>query len=58
LTPAEQEAQRAEQEAQKAEQETQRADQERRRADLAELELAKLRELLLSRGIDLNESGA
>jgi Uma2 family endonuclease len=58
LTPAEQEAQRAEQETQRAEQETQRANQERQRADLAELELAKLRELLLSRGIDLSESGA
>jgi Uma2 family endonuclease len=55
LTPAEQEAQRAEQESQRAEQETQRAEQERQRADLAELELAKLRELLLAKGIDLTE---
>jgi Uma2 family endonuclease len=49
LTPAEQEAQRATQE-------TQRATQEAQRADLAELELAKLRQLLLARGIDLSES--
>jgi Uma2 family endonuclease len=53
---AEQEIQRAEQETQRAEQETQRAERERQRADAAELELAKLKNLLFSRGIDITES--
>jgi Uma2 family endonuclease len=52
---AERETQRAEWETQRAEQETQRAEQERQRADLAELELAKLKELLLAKGINLTE---
>jgi Putative restriction endonuclease len=43
---AEQERQRAEQERQRAEQERQRAEQERQRAEAAEMELARLREIL------------
>ncbi|MFN9406053.1 MAG: DUF874 family protein, partial [Dolichospermum sp.] len=50
---AEQEKQRAEQEKQRAEQEKQRAEQEKQRADSAELEVAKLRQLLLEQGISL-----
>ncbi|MDB9323200.1 Uma2 family endonuclease [Nodularia spumigena CS-591/04] len=49
----EQEKQRAEQEKQRAEQEKQRAEQEKQRADSAELENAKLRQLLLEQGISL-----
>jgi Uma2 family endonuclease len=51
--PEEQEKQRAEQEKQRAEQEKQRAEQEKQRADSAELEVAKLRQLLLEQGISL-----
>ncbi|MDK2413712.1 hypothetical protein QHH11_29150, partial [Aphanizomenon sp. PH219] len=43
---AEQEKHRAEQEKQRAELEKQRAEQEKHRADSAELEVAKLRQLL------------
>jgi hypothetical protein len=50
---AEQQKQRAEQEKQRAEQEKQRAEQEKQRADSAELEVAKLRQLLLEQGISL-----
>jgi len=50
---AEQEKQRAEQEKQRAEQEKQRAEQEKQRADAAELEIAKLRQLLLEQGVNL-----
>jgi hypothetical protein len=50
---AEQEKQRAEQEKQRAEQEKQRAEQEKQRADLAEAELAKLRQLLAEKGVNL-----
>ena len=53
LTPVEQEKQRVEQEKQRAEQEKQRAEQEKQRADSAELENAKLRQLLLEQGISL-----
>ncbi|MDB9342063.1 Uma2 family endonuclease [Nodularia spumigena CS-586/05] len=49
----EQEKQRVEQEKQRAEQEKQRAEQEKQRADSAELENAKLRQLLLEQGISL-----
>ncbi|MDB9546800.1 hypothetical protein PN436_05580, partial [Dolichospermum circinale CS-1031] len=52
-TPEEREKQRAEQEKQRAEQEKQRAEQEKQRADSAELEVAKLRQLLLEQGISL-----
>ena len=48
---AEQEAQRAEQEAQRAEQEAQRAEQESQRAEQAEMELDRLRALLVEAGI-------
>jgi hypothetical protein len=52
-TREEREKQRAEQEKQRAEQEKQRAEQEKQRADSAELEVAKLRQLLLEQGISL-----
>lgn len=52
---AEQEKFRTEQEKTRAEQEKLRADQEKVRADSAELELAKLKEILLARGIDIND---
>ncbi|MDB9309572.1 hypothetical protein PN471_13215, partial [Aphanizomenon sp. CS-733/32] len=42
-----------EREKQRAEQEKQRAEQEKQRADSAELEVAKLRQLLLEQGISL-----
>ncbi|MBD1215359.1 MAG: hypothetical protein H9534_22135, partial [Dolichospermum circinale Clear-D4] len=45
--------QRAEQEKQRAEQEKQRAEQEKQRADLAEAELAKLRQLIAEKGVNL-----
>ncbi len=51
-TPAERERQRAEQERQRAEQEKQRAEQEKQRADGAELENARLRELLRQAGLE------
>ena len=47
--------QRAEQEKQRAEQEKQRAEQEKQRADLAELEVARLRQLLQQSGIEIND---
>jgi len=50
-----QEKQRAEQEKQRAEQEKQRAEREKQRADLAELETARLKELLRQSGININE---
>ena len=50
---AEQEKHRAEQEKQRAELEKQRAEQEKHRADSAELEVAKLRQLLWEQGISL-----
>ncbi|MEA5620793.1 Uma2 family endonuclease [Cronbergia sp. UHCC 0137] len=43
----------AEREQQRAEQEKQRAEQEKQRADSAELEIARLRQLLLEQGISL-----
>jgi hypothetical protein len=49
-TPEEREKQRADQEEQRADQEKHRADQEKQRADLAEIELAKLRQLLAEQG--------
>ncbi|MBO1059666.1 MAG: hypothetical protein AN483_19225 [Aphanizomenon flos-aquae MDT14a] len=52
-TPEEREKRRAEVEKQRAEVEKQRAEVERQRADSAELELAKLRQLLKAQGIDL-----
>jgi Uma2 family endonuclease len=61
LTPAEQERQLAEQEQQRAnqerqiaEQERQRADQEKQRANSAEMEIARLKQLLEEAGINPN----
>ncbi|NET01165.1 MAG: hypothetical protein F6K61_11445 [Sphaerospermopsis sp. SIO1G1] len=53
LTPVEQEKQRAEKEKHSAERERQRAEKEKQRADLAEAELAKLKQLLAEKGVDL-----
>jgi hypothetical protein len=55
LTPAEKEKQLVEQEKVRAEQEKQRAEQEKQRADSAELQLVKLRQLLVARGIDITD---
>ena len=52
-TPTEREKQRAEQEKQRAEQEKQRAEQEKQRAEQAELEIARLKELLDQAGIPI-----
>jgi Uma2 family endonuclease len=43
-------------EKQRTEQEKQRAEQEKQRADLAELELAKLKQMLAERGVEIPES--
>lgn len=54
-TPTEKEKQLVEKEKQRAEKEKQRAEKEKQRADNAELEIARLRELLQKSGVDISD---